>query len=151
MSEDLTEFDLPEQSNNWELTTAKPHRLIWTSPSDYAIKVELPKASVTGILPPTQIEADSGQPSLQEQGELHPGTGDAQEAINIAVSWLDENPIEIEDTVRDLPGIGDRVADYLALRHDVVTLRTVKREYKHGKLKSIVQDRFHDDLENQIL
>ena len=78
------------------------------------------------------------------------GAGDAQEAIEIAVSWLENHPIEVDNAVRDLPGIGDRTADYLALRHEATTLRDVEQEYRHGQLKEIVQERFYDDLEAQF-
>lgn len=147
---DLTKIDVPNERNGWTLTTVEPPRLIWTSPSEYGIKVELPQASVTGLLPPLQINTDNGQPSLREHKTLHPGTGDAQEAIDIAVSWLENHPIEVDNAVRDLPGIGDRTADYLALRHGATTFSDVEQEYRHGQLKEIVQERFYDDLEAQF-
>lgn len=151
MIDDITTLNPPEVSNGWTLTTAKPYCLIWTSPSDYGIKVELPEASVTALLPPIQIDTSSGQPSLQEHKTLHPGTADAEEAIDIAVSWLKKHSVEVEDVVRDLPGVGDRTADYLALRHDATTLRTVRSVFGNDELQAIVQERFHDDLRAQLV
>lgn len=151
MTEDLRALNPPESVNGWKLDTAKPHRLVWRSQSDYGIKVELPKASVAGLLPPVKLSTGDGQPSLQEPKSLHPGTGDAKEAFDIAVSWLEKHPIDVEDAVRDLPGVGDRTVDYLALRHDITSLHGVKREYKHGILQEVVQERFHDDLEGCLV
>lgn len=151
MTEDLRTLNPPESINGWELDTSKPHRLVWRSQSDYGIKVELPVASVRGLLPPVQITTEDGQPSLQEPKSLHPGTGDAEEAVNLAVSWLEKHPLDVDDKVRELPGLGDRTVDYLALRHDVTTLDGVKREYKHGNLTEIVQEQFHDELERRLL
>lgn len=151
MTEDLRTLNPPESVNGWKLDTSKPHRLIWRSQSDYGIKVELPTASVMGLLPPARITTGDGQPSLQEAKALHPGTGDAEEAVDLAVSWLEKHPLDVDDAVRDLPGVGDRTVDYLALRHDVTSLRGVKSEYRYGDLKEIVQERFHEDLENHLL
>lgn len=150
MSQSLLEFDAPEEMNGWQLQTAEPHRLIWASPSDYGVKVTLPKGAVSGLLPPRQIDGESGQPSLAVQKTIHPGTGDAQEAIDIAVSLLESHPIEVEDGVRDLPGVGDRTADYLALRHGVTTRSEVRQQLNRGDLGVIVQERFHEDLEQEL-
>jgi hypothetical protein len=150
MTDDLRTLDPPESLHGWELDTSQPHRLVWRSESDYGIKVELPDASVRGLLPPLQISTDDGQPSLQEAKSIHPGTGDAQEAVDIAVSWLENHPLDVNDVVRDLPGLGDRTIEYLALRHGVTHLYQVRREYNRGVLKEIVQERFHDDLEDQL-
>lgn len=151
MTDDLRTLDPPASLNGWQLDTSKPHRLVWRSPSEYGIKVELPTASVTGLLPPRQIATEDGQPSLQEPKALHPGTGDAEEALDIAVSWLENHSIDVDDEVRELPGLGDRTVDYLALGRDVTTVSGVSREYEHGDLKEIVQERFHDDLEARLL
>lgn len=142
--------DIPDHFRGWDLSILDSVRIIWKSPSDFAVKIELPKSNVTGILPPVSIESDSGQPSLQVITSIHPGTGDQEEAIQIATNFLELNPIAVNSAVRDLPGIGDRVADYLALNHKVKTVSDVKFEYRHGELKQIVQKQYHEELENEL-
>lgn len=150
MTEGLLECDPPEELNGWELHTAEPSELIWASPSDYGIKVTLPKGTVSGLLPPDTIDTDSGQPSLVERITIHPGTGDAQEALDKAIPMLENHPVEVDEGIRDLPGVGDRTADYLAIRHGATTRPEVRREFRSGELREIVQERFHEDLEREL-
>jgi len=75
MAGSLEEFDVPKEINGWTLATSKPYELIWASPSDYGLKVKQ-KGIVRGLLPPMEIDASEGQPSLQVIREIHPGTGD---------------------------------------------------------------------------
>ena len=150
MPSGLLECDPPEKINGWKLHTAEPHQLIWASPSDYGIKVTLPKGTVSGLLPPLEINDEQGQPSLVERQIIHPGTGDAQEAIDIAVSLLENHPVEVDDGIRELPGIGDRTADYLALRHQATSREDLRREFEYGELPVVVQERFHEELEREL-
>ncbi len=105
---------------------------------------------VTGLVPPKSIDTGDGQPSLGEVYIIHPGTGVVEESLDIATSLLENHPVEVDESIQELPGVGDRTAEYLRLAKNVSTVRDVKREFKHGELKHIVQERFHDELEERL-
>lgn len=150
MSSSLEDVPIEDSIGGWSLHTRTEERVIWTTQSKYAVKIQSPQYTIRARLPPVSVDTSSGQPSLVQQQVLHPGTGDAAEAVEMAEKALRENPFNVPGEIRDLPGVGDRTAEFICHHFEVGDLSGVRRLWRQEKLQLLVQERFHEDLEEAL-
>lgn len=154
---DLTEADVVDEVEGWNIRRHTPDRISWTSPSDYSVVIKAvptrggdqPRTyEVRGILPPAGEH--NPQQSKKEERVLKAEMDTVEEAVGYAVGWMETHPVKFEQDLTEFTGVSERTAEYLLLEHETKNHQQLYEFWKESTLEAVIGKQWHDELEEEM-